>query len=659
LAAAAFPYFSHAQSVSPDRPLLDVPYLPQSEALCGGAAIAMVMRYWGATAIYAETFAELVDAEAGGIRGRDLIGALEARGFETASFEGDAARIRSALDARRPPIALIEDRPGRFHYVVIVGWRDDRVIVHDPARAPFRVIAPDSFMRAWSASRYWTLLAQPRRGLPAVPEPPLTRAEIAPADARADGVCAGLVDEGIRLAGSGDLAAAERVLQLAAADCDRDAGPWREMAGVHALRGDWPEAARDARRALDRDPHDQHSARILATSLFLAGDDGAALDAWNRIGAPVVDLVEIGGLGRTRFAVAAAALDLPPQTLLTRATLARARRRLHALPSVIGSRVTYEPGEDDRARVSASILERPLAPTGLIPLAASVLRAVTDREIGLSLASPSGGGELWTASWRWWERRPRAAFGVAAPSPFGGVWSLEAFGDDQTYGLPGSEIQERRRGATLMASDWVTGTLKLEAGASFERWDAGSTTSLHGGLERVFGEGLGSAVFSGTMMLGARRSALAAASGEWRSALAREGPVWHARAGLGVAGAQAPLALLPGAGTGHGRHALLRAHPLLDDGVVRGVFGRGLADAGIEWRYWMAPVFRTVRLAPAVFLDAARAFRTPAYGDRRFHSDLGAGLRLAIPAAGVLRIDLARGLRDGEMALSVGWERGK
>ncbi len=26
---------------------LDVPYLPQTDALCGGAAAAMVFRYWG------------------------------------------------------------------------------------------------------------------------------------------------------------------------------------------------------------------------------------------------------------------------------------------------------------------------------------------------------------------------------------------------------------------------------------------------------------------------------------------------------------------------------------------------------------------------------------------------------------------------------------
>lgn len=42
-----------------DARLLDVPYVAQSEALCGGAAAAMVLRYWGAAGVYAEDFAPL------------------------------------------------------------------------------------------------------------------------------------------------------------------------------------------------------------------------------------------------------------------------------------------------------------------------------------------------------------------------------------------------------------------------------------------------------------------------------------------------------------------------------------------------------------------------------------------------------------------------
>jgi hypothetical protein len=134
--------------------------------------------------------------------------------------------------------------------------------------------------------------------------------------------------------------------------------------------------------------------------------------------------------------------------------------------------------------------------------------------------------------------------------------------------------------------------------------------------------------------------------------------VWLARAGVEGAGAEAPLSLWPGAGTGQARDALLRAHPLLHDGAIRdGVFGRRLAYAGIEWRRWISRGFGPVRLSPAVFVDAARAGAVPAFADRRAHVDVGAGLRIAVPSAGVLRADVARGLRDGQMAVSFGWGR--
>lgn len=668
LAAAASPSPLRAQGSSTSPPVLDVPYLPQSETLCGGAAIAMVMRYFGARGVYAETFADLVDVEAGGIRGHELIRALEGRGFAAASFEGDAARIRSALETQRPPVALIEDRPGRFHYVVIVGWRGDRVIVHDPARAPFRVMTADAFVRAWSASGFWTLLAQPRAAVASTGSEPaganlprsltdMSRAGIAPGASTTRSVCTGMVDEGIRLAGAGNFPAAQGILELASVECDADPAPWRELAGVHALRSEWSDAARDARRALNRDPNDHHAARILATSLFLEGDDAGALDAWNRIDAPAIDIVDIRGLERTRFAVAAAALDLPPEALLTGRRLARARRRLDALPSLMGSRVSYEPGEDDRAQVTAAVLERPLVPSGLIPLAAAGLRAATDRELGFAIASPTGRGELMSASWRWWERRPRLALEVAAPSPFGGIWSLEAFVERQTYGLPSLEIFERRRGVVLKASDWISGAVRVEAGGAVDRWTDGVTASLLGGVERLFAGGRGGTSLAGTVMTGAHRARTVSASVEWRSTQDRAGDVWHARAGFALAARAAPLALWSGAGTGQARDVLLRAHPLLDDGVIRGVFGRRLTFAGAEWRHWLRPVFRTVQVAPAIFVDTARASRVPAFGDSRAHVDAGGGIRVAVPGAGVLRVDLARGLRDGEMALSFGWTR--
>ena len=650
-AVSAVPARAQDARVSP--PLLDVPYLPQSEALCGGAAIAMVMRYWGETGVYAETFADLVDPEAQGIRGRDLMRALDARGYETVTFEGDLDRVRRAVASRHPPVALIEDRPGRFHYVVIVGIRGDRIVVHDPARAPFRVLHTNEFLRSWAQARHWMLVAEPRTG---VTRPPAPDGDAA-TDTRVRGVCAGLVEEGVRLAGRGDLAVAEGVLRLAAGECQHDPAPLRELAGVHALRGEWRLAAETARAALERDARDEHAIRTLATSFFLSGEREKALDVWNRLGAPLVDLVDIRGLEQTRYAVAAEAIDLPPQTLVTRGRLDRAARRLDALPSLMASRVTYEPDESDRAKVVAAVVERAVLPTGIVPLTAIAMRSLTDRELRVHVAGPTGGGELWTAAWRWWEQRPRVDLGVAAPSPFGGIWSVAALGESQAYGSEALFVSERRRGVSLTLSDWLTGSTRVQGGVSLDRWSNGWTTSISAGAGRAFDSGRGMAALDSTIVAGAFRTASITLKADWTSAADRAGPVWHLSSGFAAAGSGAPFALWPGAGAGQGRDVLLRAHPLLHDGIIRGVFGRGLSHGGTELRYWRGAVFKTLRVAPAAFVDIARAHRVTGFGDDRLHVDIGSGVRIAVPGAGVLRMDLAHGLRDGRNAFSIGWTR--
>jgi outer membrane translocation and assembly module TamA len=64
-----------------------------------------------------------------------------------------------------------------------------------------------------------------------------------------------------------------------------------------------------------------------------------------------------------------------------------------------------------------------------------------------------------------------------------------------------------------------------------------------------------------------------------------------------------------------------------------------------------------VRLDGVMFIDTARAWRSLS-GDERLHVDIGFGVRLRGPAeAGAIAVDVARGLRDGRAALTVGWEQ--
>ena len=134
------------------------------------------------------------------------------------------------------------------------------------------------------------------------------------------------------------------------------------------------------------------------------------------------------------------------------------------------------------------------------------------------------------------------------------------------------------------------------------------------------------------------------------------GLVVIATAAAQLISSHAPLDLWPAADTGHARATLARAHPLLDAGQLRvDRLGRALVQASVEGRRWWRAA-GPVRAAAAAFADAARTARRwgrPPLLD----IDTGIGGRLAIDGMpGVFRVDLAKGLRDGATAVSLGYE---
>lgn len=653
LAVAIFVMAAATVSAQPPAsPLrfLDVPYIQQSEALCGGAAAAMVMRYWGATGIHAESFEQLVDTESGGIRGDVLLEDLARRGWNARSFRGDEAIIHMRLGDRQPVVALIEDRPDAYHFVVIVAWANERVVYHDPARAPFRVVHERVFMDAWAKAGNWTMLMLP-------PEGSVMNAPSSATPSSAMTPCDGLVAEGIRAAERGDKSVALEIFGSAGDLCPASAAPLREAAGVYALDNKWDDAARLARSAVERDPRDEHAWRILATGAYVGGNPAAALQAWNAIGEPTIDLVTVQGLDHTRHAAATGLLNLQPNTTLTSGALASAARRLESLPSAEAARVTYRPIGNGRANVEALIVERSRFPSTRSALVTAGLSLVTDRELALAAVSLAGGGDRLTVAWRWWEARPRLALTYAAPTRLG-VWRTDIFTEKQSYGMDASPLVESRRGGAITLSNWTVRLLRWEVGAGLDTWkERGRTASVSAALDqRLAGDAI-SLRGTGAALLGDFGAWTAGAGATWRSRSRHEGTVLVAAAGMDVTSDTAPLALWPGAGTGHGRGPLLRAHPLVEDGRIDGdVFGRSLAHASLEGRRWIRPVMKVLRIAPAVFMDAARADRRQEPANA-WHLDAGVGLRLAFAGSGVLRLDIGKGIRDGATACSIGWTR--
>ena len=288
---------------------LDVPYLSQTDQLCGGAAAAMVFRYLGDTHADLRSFEPIVDRRAGGIATGDLTREIARRGWTAESFAGSLALLRDRLRRGAPTIVLLKDTRTSYHYVVVVGATESAIVVHDPSWGPSRSIDDDAFERVWKPAGFWALSIEGSARLEAAA--PSADSEREPSDERPDS-CASLLDDAVaRIARSG-LESAEAILEPVRAECPRSAGPLRELAGVRFAQKRWREAAALARQALDHDPGDAYAIDLLGSALFMQNDDVGALEAWNRIDKPRVDRVRIDGITRTRHQAIAAALGLEP-----------------------------------------------------------------------------------------------------------------------------------------------------------------------------------------------------------------------------------------------------------------------------------------------------------------------------------------------------------
>jgi hypothetical protein len=220
--------------------------------------------------------------------------------------------------------------------------------------------------------------------------------------------------------------------------------------------------------------------------------------------------------------------------------------------------------------------------------------------------------------------------------------------------------REERAHGGLAVSDWLTGDIRYEIRTGLDTWNGTRrAASVGGSLERrLLSDRLSVAADATTWMPLTAGSGFRAAGLHtmFRSSTDATGFVYLADGGVETVSAAAPLALWPGAGEGMARAPLLRAHPLLHDGVITGsMFGRQLAYANAELQWWVDRSL-PVRIGFAAFADTAHARRHPSAVVDPWQVDLGAGLRVAVPGrAGTLRVDVGRGVRDGARALTIGW----
>ena len=72
-----------------------------------------------------------------------------------------AAQLRDYVGKGRPLIVAWRVGRDRFHDVVVVGFDEEVVVVHDPAEGAARRVAARVFEERWAGASHWTLLVMP------------------------------------------------------------------------------------------------------------------------------------------------------------------------------------------------------------------------------------------------------------------------------------------------------------------------------------------------------------------------------------------------------------------------------------------------------------------------------------------------------------------
>jgi len=284
---------------------------------------------------------------------------------------------------------------------------------------------------------------------------------------------------------------------------------------------------------------------------------------------------------------------------------------------------------------------------------ALALGAAIRRELSVPISSLTGSGEQLSINWRFWADRPLYQVSFSTPAPWRGVMSLTASREAQPYSA--TLARTIHDSVSFEVADWATRSLRWQFGAGSDRWDGmRALATASGGLrfassdDRLDAQARMQAWFAEAHAFQTGQAILIA-----RSSARREGTVIVATGGVHAVTASAPADLWFAGDTGRARPIMLRAHPILTQGERFRIerLGRLVGNGSAEvQRWWTAGVSH---IGAAMFVDTARTARRLA-GTPLTDIDVGVGFRAAYPGrSGALSVNLARGLRDGETALSV------
>lgn len=142
-----------------------VPFFPQNEYMCGPAALASVIGYWGGKGGMKDVAKEVYEEKLKGTLPLDLFLYAKEKGFDAVYYKGSLADLKEKIDGGVPLILFLNLGYETYpvgHYIVVVGYseRSKAVMAHS-ATTEEEVFTYDDLLESWSKTGFSTLLVRP------------------------------------------------------------------------------------------------------------------------------------------------------------------------------------------------------------------------------------------------------------------------------------------------------------------------------------------------------------------------------------------------------------------------------------------------------------------------------------------------------------------
>lgn len=143
-----------------------VPFFPQDEYMCGPAALASVVGYYGSEAGMEAVAKEVYSEKLKGTLPMDLLLYAKSKGFEAKYYKGSMDGLKVSLTRREPLILFLNLGYGFFpvgHYIVAVGMDEGAgVVFAHSGTEKEQAFTINELEKSWSKTGYSTLLVRPK-----------------------------------------------------------------------------------------------------------------------------------------------------------------------------------------------------------------------------------------------------------------------------------------------------------------------------------------------------------------------------------------------------------------------------------------------------------------------------------------------------------------